>query len=205
MALIDPNKNKIVKTPYEVSGVILEANIPNKNGRVYSPAVFDKLKPSKLDVHIDGVKVGQVNSFYPSKPLSGLEMEDDINHLPPELQIESIPIHATNRKLKAIFTLEPPTITFQHNNKKFAILPKNKKLAEKLVTLQLKDWVTYLQYEDDGIVQLVKYLCKMKYEETEGEDIIFETNHKVYEIMAKQIEEEVNKNILKDMLGENNG
>jgi hypothetical protein len=57
-------------------------------------------------------------------------------------------------------------ITFRHRDKTFAIYKENKELAEKLVNLNKKEWVTYLQYEDDGIVQLSKFLLGLEYKES---------------------------------------
>jgi len=193
MEILNPNNElKVVKTPYEVSGVILEAHIPNKNGTIYSPSVFDKLnKTPKIEVRIGNEIIGLVQSFQPSQHSEDLEPHPCF----PNINILSTPIQAKTRKLTVNFSLD--IITFEFKDKKFGILSKNKEVAEKIVTLQLKDWITYLQYEDDGIVELVKFLIGMKYKESYGSDEVMQDWFKE---SAKQIAEEVDKELLQKML-----
>lgn len=118
----------------------------------------------------------------------------------PVMTISSVPIVAQTRKLKASFSLEPDTITFKHNDKSFAIYPKNKELAEKLVTLELKDWITYLQFDDEGIVQLVKYLCGMKHAESLGSETVLlhgiDLEKEMVDILSKEIAAELEKEMI---------
>jgi len=180
----------------------METHIPNKNGRIYSPEVLNKFK--KMEVKIGSQRIGYINSFMPDKP-SDLEPHSCF----PDIKVECTPIKAITRKLIANFTLEPEKITFKHKKKSFAIYPKNKKLANKLVRSKLNKWITYLQYEDEGIVQLVKCLIGMKYKESIGNEIQNYFHSQVLQDWkkeaAKQIADDIDKELIKQMLGDNNG
>lgn len=167
--ILNPNEEpKIIKNPNEVLGVVIGQpiiiDIPNKNGRLYPASEF-----SKIIFKQDNVVIGEVKSWEPSdKPT--LTSSSAI----PELNITCHTISATTRKLKANFTLENDLITFKYKDKTFAIHPVNEKLAKKLVKSKMNILITYLQYDkDDGIVELVKFLCGLKYEESCGNEPLF--------------------------------
>jgi hypothetical protein len=151
---------------------------PNKNGRCYDTSSINHMLPPNDELKPHPCFPSQNEFYSPYIPL-------------------------TTTTIVSAYILEPETITFKYKDKTFGIDPKNKEIADKLITLQLKDWITYLQYEDDGIVQLVKFLIGMKYKESTGSDLytLFGTEKydEIVKQLAKQMKEAEDK-IIMDLL-----
>jgi hypothetical protein len=146
-----------------------------------------------VKVKVDGQIVGSIQSA---------KIETSANE-PKDIGLVYAPYIPITRELNASFSLQSifeESITFKYKKKTFAIYSKNKKLAQKLVKLTKKEWITYLQYEDEGIVQLVKCLLKMKYEESRGNEHLCFFSDEVIKDLEKEAAKQISAEIDKDLL-----